>query len=506
MKQLAPGGWLWLLRHEMRLAWRNIGGKRVWVTLAAGGFVWLCVHLAAWAVMRGAKGADGSGLSLVISGGVFWLSFSIMLSQATAHAVSALFDRGDLDLLLSSPLSPRAVLAVRGLGIAVAACLLPFLLMLPFAHAGLITGRPGLMAIYPVLAALALLTAAIGMLLTMTLVRFFGARRAKTVTQILAALIGAAFFLLSQLQSFLPREQQAAVSAWAKQEMATGGWFAPESLLWWPVKAMLGEITPLLAVVVVGVGSFWLVVTIVFKHFVSGSQESISGGTTRSRVRTDARPEVFRRGLVANLLAKEWKLLMRDPQIISQTLLQILYLLPLLLLGFKGDRSAWMLLPGFVMITSMLAGSLAWLTIAAEDAPELIGTAPISIERVRRIKALAAVLPVFALLLPLALYWLTRDAYVALVLLFCSTGGMISAALCQVWNPRAGNRRDMKRRYKGNTVINLLESLGGMGWAGTAICMNGHWWWLPLALAAILIGPGTAWIIGRGARRKGALA
>jgi ABC-2 type transport system permease protein len=378
--------------------------------------------------------------------------------------------------------------------------------MLPFAHAGLITGRPGLMAIYPVIVSLALITAAIGMLLTMTLVRFFGARRAKTVTQILAALIGAAFFLLSQLQSFLPREQQAAVSAWAKREMATGGWFAPESMLWWPVKAMLGEIVPLFAVIIAGVGSFWLVVNIVFKRFASGSQESMRGGTTTSRIRTDAKPAVFRHGLVANLLAKEWKLLMRDPQIISQTLLQILYLLPLLFLGFKGDRSAWLLLPGFVMITSMLAGSLAWLTIAAEDAPELIGTAPISMERVRRIKALAAVLPVFALLLPLVLYWLTRDAYVALVLIFCSTGGMMSAALCQVWNPREGNRRDMKRRYKGNTVVNILESIGGMGWAGAAICMNGHWWWLPLALAAIVIGPGTAWIIGRGARRSGALA
>ena len=156
------------------------------------------------------------------------------------------------------------------------------------------------------------------------------------------------------------------------------------------------------------------------------------------------------------------------------------------------------------MIASMLAGSLAWLTIAAEDAPELIGTAPVAINRVRWIKAAAAVAPVLALLLPLVLYWLTRDAYAAFVLVFCSAGGMLSAALCQIWNPRQGNRRDMKKRYKENHLVNFLEAIGSMGWAAVAVCMNGHWLWMPLAATAALMGLATAWTLGRGAR--GALA
>ncbi len=507
MKSLKAGNWLWLLRHEIRLAWRNIGGKRIWFLLIAGGVLWAFVHFAAWRVLhvdRKISNTEFGSMLLPISGGVFWLFFSIMVSQATAHAVSALFDRGDLDLLLSSPLSQRAIFTVRGLGIAIAACTLPLLLLLPFAHAGVVTGHPGLLAIYPVIAALGLTTAAIGLLLTMTLVRMFGARRAKTLTQILAALIGAAFFLFFQLQNIVSRDKQVVIATWMKHETQPGGWLSAESILWWPVRAMLGEFLPLLAVIILGVGGFWLVVNLTFRRFVHGTQESMSGGSTRSRISASNMPHNFRSGLILNLLVKEWKLIIRDPQIISQTLLQILYLLPLLFLGFQGERSAWLLIPGFVMITSMLTGNLTWLTIAADDAPEMIGTAPVAINRVRWIKAAAAVMPVLALLLPLVLYWLTRDAYAALVLVFCSVGGMLSAALCQIWNPRQGNRRDMKKRYQESGLLNILEALGSMGWAAVAVCMNGHWPWMPLAVSAALLGPGTAWLLGRGVRARGA--
>ena len=507
--RLIAGSRFWLLHHEMRLAWRVIGGKRIWILLIGGGLIWAFIHLTAWLLLQNQQkigGSDVGTMLIPISGAVFWLVFSILISQTIAHAVSALFDRGDLDLLLSSPLSPRAIFTVRGLGIAVAACILPFLLLLPFAHAGLITGHPNLMAIYPAMVSFGLASAAAGIFITMTLVRIFGARRAKTFAQILAALIGAGFFLLSQLQNILSRERQSAIAAWAKNEMTAGGWFAPDSVLWWPVRAMLGEWLPLILVVIVGVAGFWLVVNLTFKRFVSGTQETMTGGSTRSQRQTNPAKNNFRSGLTANLLIKEWKLIIRDPQIISQTLLQILYLIPLLFLGFKGGQAAWLLVPGFVVITSMLAGSLAWLTIAAEDAPELIGTAPVSINRVRWIKAIAAVVPVMALLLPLALYWLTRDAYAALVLVFCSGGGMISAALCHVWNPRQGDRRELKKRHKGNVIATILESLGGVAWAAVAVCMNGHWRWLPLALVPVLLAPATAWVLGRSVRRQGLIA
>ncbi|MEP7155229.1 MAG: hypothetical protein ABI905_05620 [Betaproteobacteria bacterium] len=502
-----PGSALWLLRHELRLAWRSMGGKRLWLLISAVIVLWCFLHFASWLLMSfvASHGVDKlPPMSIIAAGFVFWLFASIMVSQTVAHAVAALFDRGDLDLLLSSPLSARLVLAMRGLGIAVGACFLPALLLLPVAHAAVVVGLPGFLGIYAVIASLGLFAAAVGMALTMTLVRIFGARRAKTIAQISAAIIGAAFFLVMQAQNILPRERREAFTRWLRDETRPDGMLSGDSVMWWPVKAMMGELLPLLLVILVGAGGFWFVVNLAYRRFVSGTQEAMSGGGTR-KVAT-AGPYRFRSGLMNVLLTKEWKLLLRDPQIISQTLLQVFYLLPLMLLGFRGDRNAWMIIPGFVVISAMLAGNLAWLTLAAEDAPDLVGTAPVSLNRIRWIKALAAVLPVLAMLAPLVLWWLGRDPAAAMILLVCCSGGMFSAAVCHIWNPRTGNRRDMKQRYKESKLTSVLESMGSFGWAGMAYCLNGHWIWIPVALFFIVAGPGSAWVFGRSARREGGLA
>lgn len=502
----APGGAIWLLRHELRLGWRGMGGKRVWFLLVCGAILWAFVHFGAWKLLSRLAAIEDGEIpppAFVIAGSVFWIFASIMVSQCVAHAVAALFDRGDLDLLLSSPLSPRSIFMIRGLGIAIGACSIPSLLLLPFAHAGVAVGRIGLLGIYPVVMSLALIAAAMGMAMTMTLVRIFGARRAKTIAQIAAALIGAGFFLLSQAQNMLPRSQREALLLWLKNEAQTGGLLSPDSVLWWPVRAMLGEVLPLLLVTGIGAGFFWLVVNLTYRRFVTGTQESGATGRTAKPVASGS--VRFRSGVTRALLFKEWKLLARDPQIISQTLLQVLYLIPLLFLGFRGDRSAWLIVPGFVVISSMLAGNLAWLTIAAEDAPELLGTAPVPMSRVRWIKAAAAILPVLAVLMPLALWWLLREPSAALVLLLCCLGGMASSTICQIWNPRRGNRRDMKQRYRESKLTNILETLGSFGWAGVAVCLNGYLLWLPVALFFVALGPGSAWLLGRSARRSGAL-
>jgi ABC-2 type transport system permease protein len=500
----SPG---WLLRHELRLAWRTAGGGRMWLLLLFGGALWAAVHFVAWGSLSALNKLPDGQIpvpAIAIAGGVFWLFASIMVSQTVAHAVAALFDRGDLDLLLASPIPQRTVFLVRGIGIALSACLLPALLMFPFAHAGVVVGRWGLLGIYPVVIALALGSAAAGMALTMSLVALLGARRAKTVAQIMAALIGAGFFLVSQMQNMLSGNARASLSAWLRHEIQPGGWLEPESMLWWPVRAMLGEVLPILCMLAIGVGSFWFVVNLTYRRFVAGTQESGAAGKTRASKSNG--PVTFTSGAVQLILFKEWKLLARDPQIISQTLLQILYLIPLVFLGLRGDKTSFMLIPGLVMMTAMLAGNLAWLTIAAEDAPELVGTSPVPISQIRWIKALAAMLPVAAMLVPLVLWWLPRDPAGALALVVCSGGGMLSACVVQIWNPRRGNRRDLKQRYKQSKFLNFLEAFGSMGWAAAAFCLNGHWVWLPLALALAACGPAAAWLLGRKVRAEGVLA
>ncbi len=495
------GSWPWLLRHELRLGWRNTGGKSIWFLLIAGGLLWVVFHFAAWALLIGGKLVDAVTMRThghIFAGLAFWFMASIMVSQTMAHAVAALFDRGDLDLLLSSPLSQRAVFTVRGVGIAIAASFMPVVFILPFAHVGLFSGRPGMMAIYPVIISVALGCASLGMLFTMSLVRWLGARRAKTVAQILAALIGAGFFILTQLSNWLSKDHRQLISAWIKTQLLNDGWLAEGSLLWWPVRAMSGEIWPLFVVMLIGLGGFWLVVNLTYRRFVTGTQETVIGGRTPTQNNKTQKP--FRSGFTRTLLTKEWKMIARDPQLISQTLLQLLYMLPLLLIGFGGDGPKWLLVPGLVLLVASLASNLAWITIAAEDAPDLIGSAPVSRNRTQWVKAAAAVLPVLALLIPLTIWWLLREPWSAFVLFLCATGAMFSAALVQIWNPRPGKRNDLKSRYQKVGISSLMELLSSLGWVAVAACLHTSWFLVPFALLIAFAGPASAWVIGRRAR------
>ena len=96
-------------------------------------------------------------------------------------------------------------------------------------------------------------------------------------------------------------------------------------------------------------------------------------------------------------------LLRRDPWLVSQTLMQILYLLPPALMlwrGFGDGNGIYaVLVPVLVMAAGQLAGGLAWLAISGEDAPDLVATAPVPTSFLMRAKiegVLGAVGVVFA--------------------------------------------------------------------------------------------------------------
>ena len=499
--KLQVGSWPWLLRHELRLGWRGYGGMRFWFALIGGGLLWALFHFVAWALLRGSASIELPPWITLAFGGLTWLILTLMLSQGIILSVGALFDRGDFDLLLSSPMSARTVFIVRGLGIAVSSVTLYLLVLSPFAHMGVFTGRANLLAIYPALISMGLLVSAIGMLLTLTLVRSFGARRARVVAQLIGAFAGASLFLISQTQNMLGRDTRERVAAAFRLWMEPGGALAPDSLIWFPFRAMLGEPLALIVVMIVGMGGFWLVVNLTYQRFLAGTQEAVTG-SVRTKPAAARGSIKFHAGLARNVLIKEWKLIARDPNLIAQTLLQLLYLLPLIFLVFRRQDALMMVVPAAIMLTAMLAGNLAWITVAAEDAPELIGTAPVSLTRIRWLKALAAMMPVWLLVSPILFYLLANQAWLALVFGVCLVGSTLSAGVAQIWYPRQGDRKNMKRRGKANLLITILEGISAMGWAATAYCLVMLPWLTPVPLLFALLGPGAAWMLGKSRRER----
>jgi ABC-2 type transport system permease protein len=213
-----------------------------------------------------------------------------------------------------------------------------------------------------------------------------------------------------------------------------------------------------------------LAVTVFSARF--GEHVVAAASVAQSRVRQRA-GHGFRRGSPMRALRrKEWMLLKRDPWLISQTLMQLLYLLPPALLLWKsfdrGGGALVLLVPVLVMAAGQLAGGLSWLAISGEDAPDLVATAPVPARTIviAKIEAvMAAVALVFApLLLPLALTarWFALCAALGIAL---AAG---SASAMQFWFRRQAKRSQFRRRQVSSRMATFAEAFSSITWAGTA--------------------------------------
>jgi len=151
--------------------------------------------------------------------------------------------------------------------------------------------------------------------------------------------------------------------------------------LWWPARAILGDLLAL--AVVFSINAATLAATICIFAPRLAQFALATGGVGQQSTRQGRRARPFRGTSPTRALRrKEWTLLQRDPWLTSQTLMQLLYLLPpafLLWRGFyDGSASSALLVPILIIAAGQLAGSLAWLAISGEDAPDLIASAPVT--------------------------------------------------------------------------------------------------------------------------------
>jgi ABC-2 type transport system permease protein len=502
---LRAGSAHWLLWHELRIFFFNAGfGKQKGIAKRgvgkAGIALWTLaaavLHAFAFAMLSNPGASAAKAPLLLVMGltGVFAAAASMMMSSGLKACVEVLFERGDLDLLLSSPLSTRAIFTVRLASIAVAIAAIFLFFLAPFAHAGLALGQYRWLAIYPVVLGSAALAASLSMLITLALVRLFGVRRTRVLAQVLGALSGAMFFLLSQLYANTLGSFKPQVAAWFAPMLAHGAVLGPDSMFWLPGHAILGAPLPLLALSLIALAVFALTVRFTHRFFVHGVQQAVSIVRVAEAPPGGQRYQ-FGRGLTHAVIVKEWRLIARDPQLISQVLLQLLYLLPLcFLLLFKDDSP----LPGIAAALTFLCGSLtaalAWVIISAEDAPDLLRAAPCDMATIRRAKLAAVTMPVLAIVsLPL-LWVLARDPLAALLTGATVVASVASSALIAMWCGRPAVRGEFKARGKGTFLSNALETLNGFAWAGMAYLLL-ITRLAPAASRLLLIGAGALAVI-----------
>jgi ABC-2 type transport system permease protein len=489
----------WFARHEIRLAWREwlaimTAGRRGRTRAAIIGLVFLAafLHLPAYAVIG--RFADLQApldkSSLIVITATIFLAWALMLSQAIESVTRVFYARADLDLIMSSPVALANVFSVRIAAIALSVTAMALLLSTPFVDVLVISGGVRWFAAYGVVIAIGLSAAAVAITITIMLFRSIGPRRTRLVAQIIAAIIGAGFVIALQIAAIL---SYGTLSRFAILTSDAAAAFAPDagSIVWWPAHAVLGDGEALLLLLA---GSLVLlgVVMAVFSPRFADTAISVSANAAPAHQGMSAR--AFRAGSRQQALRrKEFVLLRRDPWLISQSLMQLLYLVPPALMlwrSFADSSAAIMLItPVVVMAAGQLAGGLAWLTISGEDATDLVATAPLLPSRVIRAKIEVVLIAIGALFAPLII----ALGFASLEQAAVTAAGVIiaaaSATAIQLWFRVQAKRSQFRRRQTSSRLATFAEAFSSIGWAATGALV------LSIPLASLITGLLTATIV-----------
>jgi ABC-2 type transport system permease protein len=488
----------WFARHEIRLAWRE------WLAMMTGGrrkrkyaFVGLLafaafLHLPAYAVVG--RFADLQApldkSSLIVLTATIFLAWALMLSQAIESVTRVFYARADLDLIMSSPVKLTTIFSVRIAAIALSVTGMALLLSTPFIDVLAIGGGPRWLAGFGVVIAIGLSASAVAIAITVLLFRLIGPSRTRLVAQIVSAVIGAGFVIALQIAAIL---SYGTLSRFAVLTSDTAAALAPDpdNLVWWPARAALGDgeiLLLLLASALVLLGAAMAIFSPRFADTVirvSANPATVNRGPRMRAFRAGSRQQALR--------WKEFLLLRRDPWLVSQSLMQLLYLVPpaLMLWHSFSDSSAAIVLitPVIVMAAGQLAGGLAWLTISGEDAADLVATAPMPPARVIRAKIEVVLLTIGAVFAPLMIALAFASAWQAVVTAVGVLVATVSAAAIQLWFRVQAKRSQFRRRQTSSRIATFAEAFASIGWAATSALV------LAIPIAAVVSGLMTAVIL-----------
>lgn len=502
---LVVGSLPWLIRNELRLSWRALTAKfKPWMLVFWSVFILAAVFIPLFLIggeLRGKLVFAGAppSIAIALAQGFILVSLTLLLSTTITSSIEAFFERGDLDLLVSSPLDSKVIFAARALSVALKAFLSSLALSLLIVFVLVYLGVWQALGLLPVMMALSLISASLGMLLTLGLVRTLGARRAKTIAQIISAVVGALFFLASQSVRFLgDSSTTTGFTRWTLDLIQ--GKTETSSFWWLPGKAVFLEPGGLIFLFAVGIGLMWLTTNIVHKTFILGTQTATVGGGKRlaASASSSSQPVRFASGLTRVVMNKEWRLIARDPYLISQLGLQMLYLLPMFLVFLQPKRTGFEVFGSqittyaipvlLVMLGSTLISRLTQIIVAGEEAPELLAMSPAGGTNLRWIKFIGVLIPTILLFTPFLVFIVLQNTHpvVGFIGFF---GSVLSLGIVQVWSAKPQARSDlMKRNGRGDFTTSLIQGLVTFAWLAVVFGLeSGNWWgWLGLGIGVFL--------------------
>jgi ABC-2 type transport system permease protein len=482
----APGTLALFASHELRLAWREARAM-----LAAGSasraraaivvfmvFAAFMHALAFSIVARFAAITHPDKAALIVISGAALMSWSLMLSQAMESVTRVLYARADLDLILSSPVDQRRVFCVRIGVVAISVTAMALMLAAPFINVLTLWGGRHWLAAYGVVLAMGAAATGLAVAFTAGLFRTIGPRRTRLIAQILAAVVGAAFVIGIQAAAILSYGTLSRFAVLQSQAVLAR---APDAnnVIFWPARAIVGDVTTLCAVLG---AAFAVLVAAIYVFSPRFADYAIAAaGLSHATAPMPRATRGFRRTSAQQMLRrKEWLLLRRDPWLMSQTLMQLLYLLPPGLLLWRsfadGSDALILLVPVLVMAGGQLAGGLAWLAISGEDAPDLVATAPIGTSLIVRAKIEAVMGGIALVFAPFLIAMALASPRHALLTAAAIALAAAAATQIQWWFRSQARRTQFQRRHTASRLATYAEAFASISCASTAALAAASSW------------------------------
>ncbi|MBL8883955.1 MAG: permease [Hyphomicrobium sp.] len=498
----------WFARHEMTLAWRDwaammAGGRTAReraVTLIVLAFV-AGLHWFAYLVLAPifARGVAGDLTTLIMLTAGMATAFSMMLSQAIEHVTRAFYARADLELILSSPAPARHLFAVRIAAIAATGAMMTSLLAAPFVNMAILLDGPRWLAAYGVITAMSAVATAASLSAAMYLFKLFGPKKTRVIAQVTAAVAGATLLIALQVTAVMTYGTFSRLAVLQSPLVLA---LAPDagSMFWLPAHAMLGNWH---AGLFIFTGALVILMAAIAYFAPRFSHHAIAAAGLSNESGAAAEPKRLRpflkRSTAQALRHKEWMLLARDPWLMSQSLMQILYLIPPALLLYKdlgADQNLDVILaPVLVMAFGQLAGGLSWLALSGEDAHDLVATAPLAQRQQLRAKVEAVLAVIAAGSAPFLLALAISSPRGAVISACGIAVAGLAAIVIQMWFKVAAKRSMFRRRQVASRAATFSEAFSSIFWAGaTGFAVSGSWFAL-VFVALALLTLGVTWLI-----------
>jgi ABC-2 type transport system permease protein len=343
------------------------------------GFLFLAgLHVAAFSLVSYAwlspsenKGALMAGISTAIWS---FLLF-VMVSGGLMRALVVLHEQDDSNLLLSSPVSPRAVLAARLFGNALQSCLVDGFIIVPYIDVRLfiLGGNPRFLWGYAVWFALAIIVTCVDGLISFGLIRWLGLRKARHFSQFVPFILifGVTFFAGSLSISVGKMSQEAGGTQMPPimQSQFIALCHTPLVAL---ARAAVGA--PAYLAMIFGVAGALALITLRLteRAFVQGTQHLSENATTAPPGAADA---PFRSGVLALEVRKNLRLIVRTPMMLVQCIAQVLT--PVGIAFVLGHQDLGLALAFFsIFAAGVLSGMLTIASGTVEECEDLLHMSP----------------------------------------------------------------------------------------------------------------------------------